>query len=236
MSSLLLTGAGPTNGGAGGGPSNDTSAEVTINGVTVSNGALVDLVYQTSVEVIVTPNDPAATVGPITGNTGMTPGNNDVEFDITAADGVTVEHWTVTVFIANPDPQPEIFQFDFSGVSDIVATFNQGGEGKYVSFSAPALSVIGVYFLFDGGAETSQPSVGMMSWSAAVIPSSATTTTEVAQALASAIADNYSAYFTASSDGPVVTVENLSNGDAPDASASGAPGVTATVIQQGIDA
>lgn len=92
--------------GSGAALSNDTSLSVfTIDGNPVTNGGTVNLANgTTNVTVVATANHPSATVGPITGDTGLSTGDNTLEFDVTAEDGVTVEHYSVTLDVAGVMP------------------------------------------------------------------------------------------------------------------------------------
>jgi len=83
-------------------PSSDKSLSVfTIDGSTVSNGGTVNKPYNTtSVTVVATPTSNVASVGTISGDTGLHTGSNNISFTVTAQNGST-QNYSVTVVVAS---------------------------------------------------------------------------------------------------------------------------------------
>ena len=83
-------------------PSSDKSLSVfTIDGSTVSNGGTVNKPYNTtSVTVVATPTSNVASVGTISGDTGLNTGSNNISFTVTAQNGST-QNYSVTVVVAS---------------------------------------------------------------------------------------------------------------------------------------
>ncbi|NDG03677.1 MAG: hypothetical protein EB119_10935, partial [Synechococcaceae bacterium WBB_34_004] len=98
----------------------DTSLAVfAVNGTDVVDGDTVDLEYGvTSVEVIVEPTDPDATFE-VEGGADLVSGENTLTVTVTAADGETVEVYTVTLNVAfNSDTSLASFQVNGEDVED----------------------------------------------------------------------------------------------------------------------
>ncbi|NDD13902.1 MAG: hypothetical protein EB072_14950, partial [Betaproteobacteria bacterium] len=98
----------------------DTSLAVfAVNGTDVVDGDTVDLEYGvTSVEVIVEPTDPDATFE-VEGGADLVSGENTLTVTVTAADGETVEVYTVTLNVAfNSDTSLSVFQVNGADVVD----------------------------------------------------------------------------------------------------------------------
>lgn len=133
------------------GLSNDTSLSTfTVDGNNATDGGTVNLANgTTSVTVVATPTNGGATVGTITGDTGLSTGNNLLEFDVTAEDGVTTNHYNATLHVLTAGAA-EIFTIDFTGLTG--ADFITLGEGKYFVFrdlTAPGV-VFAAWFKVDG--------------------------------------------------------------------------------------
>ena len=84
---------------SGGSPGSDTFLSTfTVDGTPVNDNDTVNVAYgTTSVTVVAIPTDPGATVGPITGDTGLQTGDNLVSFTVTAADGIATQTYNITV-------------------------------------------------------------------------------------------------------------------------------------------
>ncbi|NBS62053.1 MAG: hypothetical protein EBT26_08475, partial [Microbacteriaceae bacterium] len=99
---------------------NDASLAVfAVNEDDVTNGATVNLDYgTTSVEVIAEPTDVEATVV-VSGNQGLNTGSNTLTVTVTAADGTTVQTYTVTLQVAaNSDTSLAVFAVNGDDVTD----------------------------------------------------------------------------------------------------------------------
>ena len=89
-----------------------------VNGSEVADGDVVDAdPYTTEVDVFVETTDPEATVE-VSGNTDLVAGENVVTVSVTAADGVTVEDYTVIVNVALGD-NVDLASFQVNG-DDVV--------------------------------------------------------------------------------------------------------------------
>ena len=111
--------------------SNDTTLSTfTINGDAVVDGGTKNLANgTTSVTVVATPTHPSATVGTITGDTGLATGDNLLSFTVTAEDGVTTRDYTLNLHVLNLGTV-EITEFEFSSADG--GNWVTGGEGKYI--------------------------------------------------------------------------------------------------------
>ena len=75
------------------GPSSDSSATITVNGASVSNGGTVHVNNNvTAPTVVVTATDAGATVGIVSGASSLALGNNTVTVTVTAADNTTTNY------------------------------------------------------------------------------------------------------------------------------------------------
>jgi outer membrane protein OmpA-like peptidoglycan-associated protein len=84
------------------GPSTDATSSIMIDGVSRTGGATLALPHgRNSVAVAVTPTNPAATFT-VTGDTGLTTGNNTVVVTVTAQDGVSRVESIFQVSVAAP--------------------------------------------------------------------------------------------------------------------------------------
>jgi len=85
-------------------PSSDKSLSTfTINGTAVTNGGIFNVANgTTSVTVVATKTNANATVGTISGNSGLITGNNTLTFRVTAQDSTT-QDYSVTIVVAEPN-------------------------------------------------------------------------------------------------------------------------------------
>lgn len=101
-----------------GGQSADTTlTTLTINGADVADGAVLNLPSRTtSVNLVATPRDPAATVK-VTGRTNMVVGKNVIEIVVTAPDLKTVRYIFITANVAPLSGNTDLAQFTINGIT-----------------------------------------------------------------------------------------------------------------------
>ena len=98
-------------------PSADTNAEIRINGALVQNGGSVSVQYGTPyVPVQVTTASPMATYF-VTGEDSLETGANLITVDVRAADELTIETYTFTVYVENNSDTSAKFYIDFNPVN-----------------------------------------------------------------------------------------------------------------------
>lgn len=98
--------------------SNVATAILNVNGSTIGNGSTVNLANgTTSVAVTVTPTESHATYV-VTGNTGLTTGNNSVSVVVTAQDGTTQQVYTFTAAVAASNVATATITVDGTAVAD----------------------------------------------------------------------------------------------------------------------
>ena len=100
-------------------PSTDTTATISVNGVDVVDGEDVYVPYGTeSVAVTVATADPNATYF-ITGDLGLQTGDNDLVVSVTAADGVSIQDYTINVNVhLNTDTSVNYITVNGQNVTD----------------------------------------------------------------------------------------------------------------------
>ena len=98
-------------------PQMDTSLSIfKVNNSNVTNGSTITLPYANSVTIIATPTQGAATVN-VSGETGLTPGNNTLTVTVTALDGITVTQYTVTLNMLVLSADTSLSTFKIGGYS-----------------------------------------------------------------------------------------------------------------------
>ncbi|NBQ98343.1 MAG: hypothetical protein EBU12_09050, partial [Microbacteriaceae bacterium] len=99
-----------------GGASADTAlTSLTLNGVEVTDGQIIELPARTtSVNVVAVPRDEAASIK-VTGKTGLKVGTNLVEIEVTAPDQVAKKTYTLTVVVAPLSSNTNLSAFKVNG-------------------------------------------------------------------------------------------------------------------------
>lgn len=227
MSSLLLMGSGPGNGG-GGALSNDTSLSVfTIEAQAAADEGTLNLansyvgVDVNGLTIVATPTHAGASVGAITLDPAtLVEGDNVLEFDVTAEDGVTVQHYNVTLHVLTAGVK-EVTEIDLTGLSGASFATEAGGPYFVISDQSARRAV-----WFNTGTEVQPDASGQGATAyveVSVTPADATS--QLCDALVAAFAD-------AGTDGSVVTVTDETVGPRVDA-VDGDTGAVITVTTQG---
>lgn len=116
--------------------SNDTSLSIfTVDGNSVSDNDTINFTNGTmSVTVVAVPTHPSATVGAISGDSGLVTGDNALTFDVTAEDGVTVQTYHITLHVLTVGVS-EVTEINATGFFNTGADLASGSDGYGIIIS-----------------------------------------------------------------------------------------------------
>jgi hypothetical protein len=207
-------------------PSNDTSLQTfTVDGFAVEDEDFYSVVDgTTSVAIVAIPTHPEASVGAITGDSGLVMGNNPLSFSVTAQDNIATHEYNLTIRVLTAG-LPEITTLSFSGLT--TESFSTNSDGLYFViyyFDSGGLETR-LNFWFNTGNET-PPS----------LPGSIIQITfpgfQDENQLAAIVSATLSGYFSTSTDGNTSTLMSQAVGPLTDASQGTSP-IGITITQQG---